>query len=208
MKSDLIWVFYFYEFKARKVAAYKRFNTDYLPKPTDRFKSIETLTIITYNLTVIARSIYGGFNLKIEIKLDKNCLETKLIIVTEKMTDEISDLMQRLSEESPQGIVGFDGNVVLMLEPSEIVRIYAAVGKVFAVTDKKEYVLRMRLYEAEEKLGGKGFVRISNSEIINIKKAKEFDLSTAGTICVSLSNGNVSFVSRRYVSKIKKTLGI
>lgn len=146
--------------------------------------------------------------MKIEIKLDKNCLETKLIIVTEKMTDEISDLMQRLSEESPQGIVGFDGNVVLMLEPSEIVRIYAAVGKVFAVTDKKEYVLRMRLYEAEEKLGGKGFVRISNSEIINIKKAKKFDLSTAGTICVSLSNGNVSFVSRRYVSKIKKTLGI
>lgn len=124
------------------------------------------------------------------------------------MTDEISDLMQRLSEESPQGIVGFDGNVVLMLEPSEIVRIYAAVGKVFAVTDRKEYVLRMRLYEAEEKLGGKGFVRISNSEIINIKKAKKFDLSTAGTICVSLSNGNVSFVSRRYVSKIKKTLGI
>ena len=92
--------------------------------------------------------------------------------------------------------------------PTEIVRIYAAVGKVFAVTDKKEYVLRMRLYEAEEKLGGKGFVRISNSEIINIKKAKKFDLSTAGTICVSLSNGNVSFVSRRYVSKIKKTLGI
>lgn len=124
------------------------------------------------------------------------------------MTDEISDLMQRLSKESPQGIVGFDGNVVLMLEPSEIVRIYAAVGKVFAVTDKKEYVLRMRLYEAEEKLGGKGFVRISNSEIINIKKAKKFDLSTAGTICVSLQNGNVSFVSRRYVSKIKKTLGI
>lgn len=146
--------------------------------------------------------------MKIEIKLDKNCLETKLIIVTEKMTDEISDLMQRLSKESPQGIVGFDGNVVLMLEPSEIVRIYAAVGKVFAVTDRKEYVLRMRLYEAEEKLGGKGFVRISNSEIINIKKAKTFDLSTAGTICVSLSNGNVSFVSRRYVSKIKKTLGI
>ncbi|MDE7379833.1 MAG: LytTR family transcriptional regulator, partial [Clostridia bacterium] len=86
--------------------------------------------------------------------------------------------------------------------------IYAAVGKVFAVTDKKEYVLRLRLYEAEEKLNGKGFVRISNSEIINIKKAKKFDLSTIGTICVSLSNGDISFVSRRYVSKIKKTLGI
>lgn len=146
--------------------------------------------------------------MKVEIRLDENCLETKVLIVTKKMTDEITALMQRLSEETPQGIVGFDGDVVHILEPTDIVRIYATVGKVFAVTDKKEFVLRLRLYEIEERLGSKGFVRISNSEIINIKKAKKFDLSTVGTICVSLSNGNVSFVSRRYVTQIKKTLGI
>ena len=146
--------------------------------------------------------------MKIEIKLDENCLETKVIIVTEKMTDEITALMQRLSEETPQGIVGFDGEIVQFLESSEIVRIYSAVGKVFAVTDKKEFVLRLRLYEIEERLSSKSFVRISNSEIINIRKAKKFDLSTVGTICVSLTNGNVSFVSRRYVTKIKKILGI
>lgn len=146
--------------------------------------------------------------MKIEIKLDETCLETKVIIITEKMTDEITALMQRLSEVTPQEIIGFDGEVILLLEPSEIVRIYSAVGKVFAVTDKKEYVLRLRLYEVEEKLSSKGFVRISNSEIINIKKAKRFDFSTIGTICVSLSNNDISFVSRRYVSKIKKTLGI
>ncbi len=124
------------------------------------------------------------------------------------MTEEITTLMQRLSDHIPQEIVGFDGDVVRLLEPADIVRIYAAVGKVFAVIGDKEYILRLRLYEAEERLNGKGFVRISNSEIINIKKAKKFDLSTVGTICVSLANGNVSFVSRRYVTKIKKTLGI
>ncbi len=124
------------------------------------------------------------------------------------MTEEITTLMQRLSDHIPQEIVGFDGDVVRLLEPADIVRIYAAIGKVFAVIGDKEYILRLRLYEAEERLNGKGFVRISNSEIINIKKAKKFDLSTVGTICVSLANGNVSFVSRRYVTKIKKTLGI
>ena len=124
------------------------------------------------------------------------------------MTEEITTLMQRLSDHIPQEIVGFDGDVVRLLEPADIVRVYAAVGKVFAVIGDKEYILRLRLYEAEERLNGKGFVRISNSEIINIKKAKKFDLSTVGTICVSLANGNVSFVSRRYVTKIKKTLGI
>ena len=146
--------------------------------------------------------------MKIELKLDKNCTETKVVVIAEKMTDEVSAIMQRLSEGTPQGIVGFDGDAVSLLEPADIVRIYAAVGKVFAVIGKKEFVLRLRLYEAEEKLNEKGFVRISNSEIINLKKAKKFDLSTAGTICVSLSNGDVSFVSRRYVTKIKKTLGI
>lgn len=146
--------------------------------------------------------------MKVEVTLDENCLETKIIILTKKMTEEITTLMQRLSDHIPQEIVGFDGDVVRLLEPADIVRIYAAVGKVFAVIGDKEYILRLRLYEAEERLNGKGFVRISNSEIINIKKARKFDLSTVGTICVSLANGNVSFVSRRYVTKIKKTLGI
>lgn len=146
--------------------------------------------------------------MKVELQLDENCAETRLIVVAAKLTDEISALMQRLSDETPQSIVGFDGDVVSLLAPEDIVRIYAAVGKVFAVTDKKEYVLRLRLYEAETRLSDKGFVRISNSEMINIKKALKFDLRTVGTICVSLSNGDISFVSRRYVTKIKKTLGI
>ncbi len=145
--------------------------------------------------------------MKIEVKIDANCTETKVIIVAEKMTDEVSALMQRLSGEFPQRLIGYENDVALLLEPADIIRIYAAVGKVFAVTDKKEYLLRLRLYEAEERLNGT-FVRISNSEIINIKKAKKFDFSSVGTICVSLSNGDVCFVSRRYVTKIKKTLGI
>ena len=61
----------------------------------------------------------------------------------------------------------------------------------------------MRLYELEERLDNR-FVRISNSEIVNLKKVKSLDLSFVGTICMELSNGEVSYVSRRYVSKMKK----
>ena len=43
--------------------------------------------------------------MKFEIKLDENCLETKVIIVAEKMTEDITELMQRISEENSQGIV-------------------------------------------------------------------------------------------------------
>ena len=71
-----------------------------------------------------------------------------------------------------------------------------------------EYTLRLRLYEAEERLKPLRFVRISNSEIINLKKVRSFDLSFTGTICVILADGSKTYVSRRYVSKIKEVLGI
>ncbi|MCI7618528.1 MAG: DUF3021 family protein [Firmicutes bacterium] len=45
----------------------------------------------------------------------------------------------------------------------------------------------------EQRLANRSFVRISNGEIINLKKVKGFDLSFAGTICVSLSNETVTY---------------
>jgi DNA-binding LytR/AlgR family response regulator len=77
-----------------------------------------------------------------------------------------------------------------------------------AITGNGEYTLRLRLYELEDRLDKNSFVRISNSEIINLRKVKGFDLSFTGTICVTLSNSKVTYVSRRYVAKIKQVLGI
>lgn len=146
--------------------------------------------------------------MQIEIKLDENYREPKIIIMTDKMTDEVNDIVKKLSDEQPQLIAGFKDDSVQVIEPSSIYRVYAQSGKVFAETNKGNYLLRLRLYEAEERLEKFSFVRISNSDIINLKKVKSFDLSFAGTICITLSNGTVTYVSRRTVSKIKKLLGI
>lgn len=146
--------------------------------------------------------------MQIEIKIDENCREPKIIIMTDKMTDEVNDIVKKLSVEQPQLIAGFKDDSVQVIDPSSIYRVYAQSGKVFAETNKGNYLLRIRLYEAEERLEKLSFVRISNSDIINLKKVKSFDLSFAGTICITLSNGTVTYVSRRTVSKIKKLLGI
>lgn len=146
--------------------------------------------------------------MQIEIKIDENYREPKIIIMTDKMTDEVNDIVKKLSVEQPQLIAGFKDDSVQVLDPSSIYRVYAQSGKVFAETNKGNYLLRIRLYEAEERLEKLSFVRISNSDIINLKKVKSFDLSFAGTICITLSNGTVTYVSRRTVSKIKKLLGI
>ncbi len=146
--------------------------------------------------------------MQIEIKIDSSCTEPKIIIQTASITEEVNTLMQRLSENTPPILTGSKDGKIEVLSQDDLFRIYASGGKVFAVTDKGEYLLRLRLYEAAERLNSSRFVRISNSEIINLNKVKNFDLSFSGTIYVELSNGTTTYVSRRYVSRIKKILGM
>ncbi len=146
--------------------------------------------------------------MQVEVKIDASCLEPKIIIQTDKMTDEVEAVIKRITETTPQIIAGFREDVLKVLEPEEIIRIYTEAGKVFAKTVQGEYALRLRLYELENRLDKDKFVRISNSEIINLKKVKSFDLSFVGTICVNLSDNTAAFVSRRYVAKIKQALGV
>lgn len=146
--------------------------------------------------------------MQIEIKIDENCDKTKIIVVTSKMTDEINAIVKKLSDEQSQMLAGFKDDTVHILEPTDIYRIYTGLGNVIAETNHGEYTLRLRLYEMEQRLNSHSFVRISNSDIINLKKVKSFDLSFAGTICVTLLNGTVTYVSRRFVAKIKQLLGI
>lgn len=146
--------------------------------------------------------------MQVEIKIDPACTEPKVIVMAASMTEDVNRIVKRLSEDVPQIISGSKDDKIEVLDPLDLIRIYAGGGKVFAVTDHGEYALRLRLYELEERLDPHRFVRISNSEIINLKKVINFDLSFTGTIYVKLSNGTVTYVSRRYVSKIKKLLGV
>lgn len=144
--------------------------------------------------------------MQIEVKIDSSYDKPKIIILTAAMTQDINMIINKLSEETSQIISGSKNEKIELIEQEDLVRIYANAGKVFAVTDKGEYTVRFRLYEMEKRLNPNQFVRISNSEIINLKKVRNFDLSFTGTICVELVNGTTTYVSRRYVSKIKTIL--
>lgn len=122
------------------------------------------------------------------------------------MSEDVQTIVHTLTDSPLQILFGKQGEKIQPLIQEDLIRVYAAGGKVFAVTDSGEYTLRQRLYELESRLPPSQFVRISNSEIINLKKVDHFDLNFAGTICVKLSDGSTTYVSRRYVSKLKKRL--
>ena len=146
--------------------------------------------------------------MKVELKLDPECRETSVLVRTDRMTEDTERLLRKLQAWSEPILLGFRGEAVSPLDEASISRIYAQQGRVCAATDEGEFHLRQRLYELEERLEGAGFVRLSNSELINLKRVRSFDLSLAGTIRVSLMDGSTAWASRRYVAKLRKTLGL
>lgn len=144
--------------------------------------------------------------MQVEIKLADSCTEPKIVIYTASMSEDVQTIVRMLTDSPLQILFGKQGEKIQPLIQDDLIRVYAADGKVFAVTSSGEYTLRQRLYELESRLPPSQFVRISNSEIINLKKVDHFDLNFAGTICVKLSDGSTTYVSRRYVSKLKKRL--
>lgn len=54
--------------------------------------------------------------MQIEIKIDEKYKEPKIIVMTDKMTDEVNAIIKRLSDEQPQVIAGFREDVVEVLE--------------------------------------------------------------------------------------------
>ena len=78
--------------------------------------------------------------MQIEIKIDENCKEPRIIVVADKITEEISEIIKKLSEEHTKTLAGFKDETVEVLETDSILRIYASNSKVFAETDQGEYL--------------------------------------------------------------------
>ena len=146
--------------------------------------------------------------MKISVELDDNQKEIEVLIKTAVMDDSVNAIIKKLSDEKPKIIVGFIDDKAKILDENNIIRVYSANKKVYAITKDFEYILKIPLYAVIERVNQNNFVRISNTEIVNLKQIVEFDLSFTGTICIKLLNGDISYVSRRYVTSIKQTLGI
>jgi DNA-binding LytR/AlgR family response regulator len=147
-------------------------------------------------------------DMDVEIRLDATRRKPRFIIETAEMTPELTRLIQQLTARTAVPIIGYQQDKAFPLQQDSLVRVWAANGHVYAATETGEFLLRQRLWELEERLDSHHFIRISNSEIINLRRVIAFDLSLTGTICVILQGGQISYVSRRYVRTIRQALGL
>lgn len=71
---------------------------------------------------------------------------------------------------------------------------------------QKVYGSRQRIYELEENLKPKHFLRISKSSLVNLMKIISVKPTLGGRFSVVLSNGEEIIILRKYVSELKKVL--
>lgn len=147
--------------------------------------------------------------MKVEFEARPGLAEPEIRISADRLTPELEELMASLSALRMSPIPAFQNGQAVLLEPGEVLRFYGEEQKVFAQTEQAVYTLRLRLYELEERLDPARFVRISHSEIVNLKWVTALDLSLSGTIRMTLAGGAaVCYASRRSVKKIKEALGL
>ena len=145
---------------------------------------------------------------KVNLIIDPDVIETEITIRAKILTSELQRVLNTLTVQGDDIILGFKEDEVYLLNPLDLIRVYTEGKYVFAETMTDVYRLKLRIYELEEILNQKQFIRISQSEIINIRLVDKIDISYRSTLEITLKNGKVTFCSRRYVTKIKNILGI
>ncbi len=148
--------------------------------------------------------------MKVEVKIDPNLSRPDVIIRAPAATPEVLALAERLRrEEASASFTAFRENEAVLIPLGDVLRFFADGKGVSCQTEKGTFAVRQRLYELEDGFAGTRFVRVSNSEIVNLDRVTALDLSLTGTIRMTLAGGAATaYASRRYVKKIKEAVGL
>ena len=178
--------------------------TFYLKKGTDCPKQLDSRFFFPYT-----GNGKEGFPIKVDIRVIPEREAPGLILEVPVLTPQLEALAQRLSTLDDGTLPGFQEDRAFLLDTSSLTCLYAQDKGVYTRREDGEvFSLRFRLYELEERLDSRTFVRISHSEMVNLKKVTALDLKLSGTIRMTLTDGTQCYVSRRYVKKIKEALGL
>ena len=146
----------------------------------------------------------------IKVLLDQRFIEPRVTIQTKEKTQQVENIINAIQTVSDNDFPAIpahsDDERLELLSQRDIVRAFTQARKVIVQTDDSSYTVKCSLSRLEEDLNAKRFLRISQSEIINMNKVKCFDINIAGTIGIEFDNGIKSWASRSRVKAIKEML--
>lgn len=147
-------------------------------------------------------------DIKINTNISSEYNGTSITINAPELSDEIQDLIKYISNINtiPNQVIGSKNNKIYFIDLEKIICFFSKDKYNYVRTQNDIYKVKHTLYELEDIFSQKGFIRISNSCIININQVECFDTSILGTLLVKLKDGTQETVSKRNVAQINKLL--
>ncbi|MBF4695982.1 LytTR family DNA-binding domain-containing protein [Fusibacter ferrireducens] len=136
--------------------------------------------------------------------------EEVLIRLHDKLDEGTIKSIESLVNSTPKQsfIFGKSNDQYFKLKLDEVYYIESVDRKQFIYTDTQILETDEKLYALEAQFSGSSLVRVSKSMILNLDQIDSFAPKLSGNLEAQLSNNEKVSISRRYVSGVKKQLGM
>ena len=122
-----------------------------------------------------------------------------------KVSDEVKEIIAFVKSRQGQ-LTGSMDDMQFEIPVGDIFYIESVDNKTFAYTQSEVYELRQKLYEVEDLLREKHFLRTSKSTLLNLMKISAIKPALNGRFTAVLFSGEETVISRKYVPELKKAL--
>lgn len=122
-----------------------------------------------------------------------------------EVNDEVKEIAAFVKSRQGQLSGSIDGRQY-EIAIRDILYVESVDNRTFLYTAEQAYETKQRVYELEEALKKKRFLRISKAALVNLMKIKSIQPALNGRFLAVLSNGEEVVISRKYVPDLKKTL--
>ena len=142
-----------------------------------------------------------------EIRLLKIAKERpeEIEIRCHEITEEIREIVTFVKTRQGQ-LTGIQDGKQYEIPVLDVCYIEAVDNRVFLYTAKQVYETKQKLYELEELLKEKYFLRISKSLLVNLMKVTSIKPAFNGRFLAILQGGEEIIISRKYAPELKKAL--
>ena len=148
--------------------------------------------------------LQGGSEMKCKVFIDKNHEEE--VIIYSHQRNALVEQLERLVNAQEVELIGYKEQEAVRLDLPDVFCFICENNKVYAITEKEKYKIKLRLYQLEEKLPH-NFVKLNQSCIGNISNIQRFKASFGGSLSVEFKNGYCDYVSRRQLKIVKERFG-
>ena len=122
-----------------------------------------------------------------------------------EISDEVREIVAFVKSRQGQ-LTGTADDRMYEIAVSDIFYIESVDNKTFIYCKNREYETKQKLYELEEILREKHFLRVSKPVLLNLMKVSSIKPALNSRFTAVLFSGEQVVISRKYVPELKKAL--